>query len=184
MSTPGYDDGASTSTRLDFMKQALSMANEALDTKEVPVGCVFVHNNQIVGRGRNETNATKNGTRHAELVAIDRMLASGFPLTSFPQTTLYVTVEPCIMCASALRQINIGLVVFGCHNDRFGGCGSVLHVNSDEGLDGTEYRYVSGVYKDEAILMLRKFYVKENESAPQPRKKADRKLKTLDLLVA
>ncbi|KAJ2833704.1 tRNA(adenine34) deaminase [Coemansia furcata] len=181
MSTPDYDDGASPSDRNHYMSEALAMAHEALDAKEVPVGCIFVHAGQVVGRGRNETNVTKNGTRHAELVAIDRMLESGFPLASFPQTTLYVTVEPCVMCASALRQIGIGLVVYGCHNDRFGGCGSVLGVNSDEGLDGTEYECVTGVYRDEAILMLRKFYVKENESAPQPRKKTDRKLKTLDL---
>ncbi|KAJ2778361.1 tRNA(adenine34) deaminase [Coemansia linderi] len=181
MPIPGYDDGATLADRQSFMSEALSMAEEALNTKEVPVGCIFVHDNKIAGRGRNETNATKNGTRHAELVAIDRMLASGFPLTSFPQTTLYVTVEPCVMCASALRQINIGLVVYGCHNDRFGGCGSVLPVNSDKGLDGEEYSCVSGVYRDEAVLMLRRFYVNENDSAPQPKKKTDRRLKTGDL---
>ncbi|KAJ2004005.1 tRNA(adenine34) deaminase [Coemansia thaxteri] len=180
----GFIDGASRDDRLAFMTVALSMAEEAYQASEVPVGCIFVHKNKIAGRGRNETNETKNGTRHAELVAIDRMLDSGFALADFTETTLYVTVEPCIMCASALRQINIGMVVFGCHNDRFGGCGSVLNVNSDSGLDGAAYKCESGYLRDEAIYMLRKFYLKENDSAPQPRKKADRRLKTQDLQLA
>lgn len=74
-------------------------------------------------------------TRHAELEAIDEILAdaaltparAAYPLS---ETTLYVTVEPCIMCASALRQMGIKEVFYGCENDRFGGCGSVLGVNS------------------------------------------------------
>ncbi|ORX74510.1 cytidine deaminase-like protein [Linderina pennispora] len=172
---------ATREQRLKFMAEALDMAEEALQTSEVPVGCVFVHSGKVVGRGRNETNETKNGTRHAEIVAIDRMLASGFQLEDFQQTDLYVTVEPCIMCASALRQIKIRSVVYGCGNDRFGGCDSVLNVNTDEGLDGTPYPAEGGFYKDEAILMLRKFYVRENTNAPQPRKKANRVLKTGDL---
>ncbi|KAI8325769.1 cytidine deaminase-like protein [Martensiomyces pterosporus] len=159
------------------------MAEEALDASEVPVGCVFVRNDEIVGRGRNETNISKNGSRHAELVAIDRMLASGFKLEDFKTTDLYVTVEPCVMCASALRQMGIRSAFYGCANDRFGGCESVLNVNSDRGLDGSAYPAESGYYRDEAILMLRKFYVRENASAPQPRKKANRVLKTQDLLV-
>lgn len=166
------------------MKKALEMAEEAYQNNEVPVGCVFVHNNQIVGRGRNETNVTKNGTRHAELVAIDRMTnQDGFSLDEFPNTTLYVTVEPCIMCASALRQIHIGEVVYGCANERFGGCDSVLQVNQEKtgDLDGSGYPCYGGYYRDEAVLMLRKFYIRENATAPQPRKKTKRELKTQDL---
>lgn len=76
------------------------------------------------------------GTRHAELEAIDQIMAnneltpelSKYPLST---TTLYVTVEPCIMCASALRQLGIKEVFYGCDNDRFGGCGSVLGVNEE-----------------------------------------------------
>ncbi|KAJ2160447.1 tRNA(adenine34) deaminase [Coemansia sp. RSA 552] len=167
-----------------FMQAALDMAEEAYQVGEVPVGCVFVHGGEIVGQGRNETNATKNGTRHAELVAIDRMLAGGFAQADFAQTTLYVTVEPCIMCAAALRLMGIGEVVYGCANDRFGGCESVLHVNSEPGIGGQEYPATGGVSRDEAVLMLRKFYVRENTGAPQPRKKAKRVLKTQDLQIS
>ncbi|KAJ2182426.1 tRNA(adenine34) deaminase [Coemansia sp. RSA 551] len=168
------------SERVKYMREALAMAEEAYEASEVPVGCVFVCDGQIVGRGRNETNVSKNGTRHAELVAIERMLAEGFKTSDFSKTQLYVTVEPCIMCASALRQINIESVVYGCANERFGGCESVLHVNSDE-LDGTSYEATGGYLRDEAVLMLRKFYVRENTTAPQPKKKTRRVLKTQDL---
>jgi tRNA-specific adenosine deaminase 2 len=67
-------------------------------------------------------------TLHAELEAIDHLLPTNPPPLS--SITLYVTVEPCVMCASALRQIGIGKVIYGCGNDRFGGCGSVIDVNS------------------------------------------------------
>ncbi|KAJ1815802.1 tRNA(adenine34) deaminase [Coemansia sp. RSA 2599] len=157
------------------------MADEAYEAQEVPVGCVFVYNDEVVGRGRNETNKMKNGTRHAELVAIDRMLEEGFGVDQFAQTDLYVTVEPCIMCASALRQIGIRRVFYGCANERFGGCESVMRVNEQDNLDGTRYPAENGYYRDEAILMLRKFYIRENVAAPQPRKKTNRVLKTSDL---
>ncbi|KAJ2359776.1 tRNA(adenine34) deaminase, partial [Coemansia sp. RSA 2607] len=167
-------DNSLREKRLEFMKAALDMAEEAYVNEEVPVGCVFVHNDQIVGRGRNETNASKNGTRHAELVAIDRMLDGNFALAEFANTDLYVTVEPCIMCASALRQIGIRRVFYGCRNERFGGCEGVVEVGKAEGLDGSAYEAEDGYYRDEAIFMLRKFYVRENSTAPQPRKKTNR----------
>jgi tRNA-specific adenosine deaminase 2 len=73
-------------------------------------------------------SANKQATLHAELEAIDHLLPTNpAPLSAI---TLYVTVEPCVMCASALRQIGIGRVVYGCGNDRFGGCGSVICINS------------------------------------------------------
>ncbi|KAJ1719503.1 tRNA(adenine34) deaminase [Coemansia erecta] len=178
-------DATERDTRLAFMREALAMAEEAYLNEEVPVGCVFVHNGKIAGRGRNETNISKNGTRHAELVAIDRMLneegSSAFSLEDFASTDLYVTVEPCIMCASALRQVGVRRVFYGCRNERFGGCEGVVEVGKAEGLDGKAYEAEGGYYRDEAVLMLRKFYVRENSTAPQPRKKANRVLKTEDL---
>lgn len=108
---------------------------------------------RVIAGARNRTNALRNvrfslssaclngpliealqATRHAELEAIDEILADKVltpEITEYPlsETTLYVTVEPCIMCASALRQLGIREVYYGCGNDRFGGCGSVLGVN-------------------------------------------------------
>ncbi|KAG9313060.1 cytidine deaminase-like protein [Chiua virens] len=115
----------------------LQQAKEALVCGEVPVGCVFVRDRAIIAKARNRTNQLRNASRHAELEAIDLILADpsltppSTTATQYPlaNTTLYVTVEPCIMCASALRQLGIHHVFYGCENDKFGGCGSVLGVN-------------------------------------------------------
>jgi len=169
---------------LRWMREAMAMAEEALAAGEVPVGCVFVRDEKIIARARNRTNELRNATRHAELEAIDNIVAdklltptiSKYPLST---TTLYVTVEPCMMCASALRQMGIKEVFYGCGNDRFGGCGSVLGVN--EILDHPShppYRATGGYMRDEAILILRRFYITENTNAPIPKSKANRVLKT------
>lgn len=161
------------------------MAEEALAASEVPVGCVFVRDGIIIAKARNRTNELCNATRHAELEAIDSIMAdrsltpeiSEYPLSN---TTLYVTVEPCIMCASALRQMGIKEVFYGCANDRFGGCGSVLGVN--ERLPHPthpSYSATGGYYREEAIMMLRRFYITENTNAPIPKSKANRVLKTI-----
>ncbi|KAK8238215.1 cytidine deaminase-like protein [Phyllosticta capitalensis] len=131
-----------------FMREALRMAELALSTDETPVGCVFVQNGTIIGRGMNDTNRSLNGTRHAEFVAISQILAR-YPPSVLRQTDLYVTVEPCVMCASALRQFNIRAVYFGCWNDRFGGTGG-------------PYPVYGGIFREEAIMLLRKFYVQQN----------------------
>ncbi|XP_044624831.1 tRNA-specific adenosine deaminase 2 isoform X2 [Equus asinus] len=91
-----------------WMEEAMQMAKEALENIEVPVGCLMVYNNEVVGKGRNEVNQTKNATRHAEMVAIDQALAwcrgrGRCPAEVFERAVLYVTVEPCVMCAAALR---------------------------------------------------------------------------------
>ena len=107
----------------NWMDAALLEGEKALEAQEVPVGCVFVHPALgLIGRGHNNTVASCNGTRHAEMEAIDQILLE-HPPSTLAESTLYVTVEPCIMCASALRQLRVHRVVFGCGNDKFGGCG-------------------------------------------------------------
>ena len=210
---------------------ALDVAREAIEVGEVPVGCVIVHNNHqqehdgnirtctrtVLSRGANMVNATRDATRHAEIVAIDRMLTRGrcsdqlqlpedyfkelmhckrgressqsisntnagknnedvpdvtHPCSIFQSCDLYVTCEPCIMCAAALRKVGIARVVFGCRNDRFGGCGSLLSLHNGDGVARTKrYEIVSGVLKDEAIGLLRSFYDRENFHAPDEKRK-------------
>lgn len=113
-----------------YMRAAFDMAEQALASNEVPVGCVFVRKGEIIARGMNDTNRSLNGTRHAELIAINSILGE-HQSSVLHDTDLYVTVEPCIMCASALRQYRIRAVYFGCSNDRFGGTGGVLSVHSE-----------------------------------------------------
>ena len=81
------------------------------------------------------------------------------------------------MCASALRQLRIRRVFFGCLNDRFGGCGGVLKIHEDKSVDPA-YKCYGGINHDEAIMLLRRFYIQENERAPQPLAKKARTLKT------
>ncbi|KAI9373994.1 cytidine deaminase-like protein [Aspergillus egyptiacus] len=159
-----------------FMEQAFEMARKALDTGETPVGCVLVYGNKVVGYGMNDTNRSMNGTRHAEFVAIQEMLRS-YPKSVLRSTDLYVTVEPCVMCASALRQYQIRSVYFGCGNERFGGTGSILSLNYDRAID-PPYPVFGGLQRKEAIMLLRRFYIQENEKAPKPRPKKNRELNT------
>lgn len=141
-----------------FMKSALAEANKAFQDREVPIGCVIVKDNKIIASGANETNQTCNATRHAELVALDKLLPY-HGIEFFKKCELYVTVEPCIMCASALKQCGLTNVYFGCYNDRFGGCGSVLSLHEER---GKKMNCVSGILKNEAIEILQKFYERGN----------------------
>ena len=186
-------------------------AEHALQINETPVGCVFVHNGSIIGRGMNATNRTYNGTRHAEFMAISSILSEpasrSIPSPNeresgkgvggkkynpeiLKECDLYVTVEPCIMCASLLRQIGIRKVYYGATNEKFGGTGGVLNIHRANGkkVDGGEekgkdsggvddwkgeedrdYEVSGGWMRDEAVAMLQRFYMQENERAPQPR---------------
>ncbi|XP_060044663.1 tRNA-specific adenosine deaminase 2 isoform X6 [Erinaceus europaeus] len=113
-----------------------------------------------------------SATRHAELVAIDQALAwcrrNGRDSSEvFERAVLYVTVEPCIMCAAALRLV-IPLVVYGCQNERFGGCGSVLDIASaDLPNTGRPFQCLPGYRAEEAVEMLKDFYKQENPNAPK-----------------
>ncbi|CAM1501572.1 Fc.00g035560.m01.CDS01 [Cosmosporella sp. VM-42] len=266
---------------LRFIEEALDMARLALRTNETPVGCVLVHEDKVIARGMNATNVTRNGTRHAEFMALSALLS--YPPKGGPRATclkpkvgkpkvekkekieadaldaasdaasvesrppdegnedgskghlypygqklhpaekvdraiiresiLYVTVEPCVMCASLLRQLGIKKVYFGAVNDKFGGTGGVfsIHANSfpirpdgqtaaahptprpsqlpdgsgtlgvsfppgggDGGNIEAGYEIEGGWGRDEAVALLRRFYVQENGRAPVPRKKEGR----------
>lgn len=119
-----------TVSRIMELTNHVHQAELALTSDETPVGCVFVKDGEIIGRGMNETNRTLNGTRHAEFVAIAGILSKN-PISILSETDLYVTVEPCVMCASMLRQYGIRAVYFGCWNERFGGTGGVLNMHSE-----------------------------------------------------
>ncbi|KAK9463109.1 cytidine deaminase-like protein [Lipomyces oligophaga] len=160
----------------EFMKEALQMANLAFESDEVPVGCVYVHENKIIAKGMNDTNRSLCGTRHAEFLGIEKILET-HTADIFQDIDLYVTVEPCVMCASALRQLQIRSVYFGCANDRFGGCGSVLKISSDPGVE-RPFSVYPGFLREEAIMLLRRFYLQENGKAPTPKTKKSRELKT------
>lgn len=159
-----------------YMKQAIEYGNVALQNNEVPVTAVLVNNKtkEVIYKSHNMTNITLNGTAHAEFIIYNHLLTK-FPdshLNIWKNATLYVTVEPCIMCASMLDQIGINTVVFGCPNERFGGNGSVFDIRYN-----SKYQIVPGVCHREAIALLRKFYVNENDKSPTVINKKKRVLK-------
>ena len=170
-----------------FMRLALDVARSASERDEVQVGCVFVDSrtDTVIASTHNETNQTRNATRHCEMVAIDRILSGKDPAggKAVPKTAtasadrsifrhceLYVTVEPCIMCAAALRLVGINRVVYGCANTRFGGTGSVLDLHKPRnGVRG--YESMGGLFAEESIRLLKDFYQKGNPHAPNPKRR-------------
>lgn len=157
-----------TARELAFMDLALAQGKLALDHDEVPVGCIFVHipTNTVIGTGYNLTNVERNAMRHAEMVAIDQILlhsAGKYDASIFSECELYVTCEPCVMCAAALRHLRIGRVYYGCGNDRFGGCGSVFNIHSDV---APTYACVAGIRAQEGIDLFKEFYSRGNPNAP------------------
>lgn len=144
------------------MNISLSLAREALDNGEVPVGCIFVDNDgNILASGRNTVNETKNATRHAEINCVDTIVKSAL-LNKLSNITVVVTVEPCIMCAAMLIKIGCTNIIYGCTNDRFGGCGTVLAV---PGLEKCNVQ--SGLYTNQAMELLKQFYKGQNPNAPE-----------------
>ncbi|GAA6004674.1 hypothetical protein JCM11491_002189 [Sporobolomyces phaffii] len=191
---------------LAFMDAAVAMAEEAFSASEIPVGCVLVHDGRIIAKGRNRTNEGRNATLHAEFDALRHLLPDRSHPTTLPNNhvftpqdgsdhvddtkprkiwqtplkgvVLYVTVEPCIMCAAAMRQIGIEKVIYGCGNDRFGGTGGVQSIHSDTRLVySPPYPAVGNYRREEAIMLLRRFYLTENTAAPKPKNKKNRVLK-------
>lgn len=178
---------------LKFMGLAIDQAEAALRAGEVPVGCVFVAADglTVIAAGHNRTNDALDGTQHAEIVAInsamypspslshtsregeregERTTAVG-GLAVFEGATLFVSCEPCIMCAAAIAKLKIKQVYFGCHNERFGGNGSILSVHSDSSMYGHKYDVYAGIMKDEAICTFQKFYESENRRAPDNKRR-------------
>ena len=111
-----------------FMREAIALAKEAEKLDEVPVGAVLVHKGKIIARAKNERETARIATRHAEIVAIEDACRAlgGWRL---PDSTLYVTLEPCAMCAGALINARVDRVVFGAFDKRFCACGSLVNLS-------------------------------------------------------
>lgn len=109
----------------EYMRKALELAREAAAAGEVPVGCVIVRDGRIVGRGRNRREEKQQTVSHAEMEAISQ---ANETLGSWrlENCTLYVTLEPCPMCAGAIINARIGRIVYGARDDAMGACGGVL----------------------------------------------------------
>lgn len=145
-----------TQDDIKYMKEAIKQAKKAWKLTEVPIGCVIVYNDKIIGRGYNRRNTDKTTLGHAEITAIKRAskIMGDWRLED---CTLYVTLEPCQMCAGAIVQARIPRVVIGSMNPKAGCAGSILNL-----LDMQQFNHrcevVRGVMKQECSDMLTTFF--------------------------
>jgi len=145
-----------------YMQEALREAREALEEDEVPVGAVIVCDGRIIGRGHNQIERLKDPTAHAEMLAITS--ATNFLGTKWlNDVKLYVTIEPCSMCAGALVLARIKSICFGAKDPKTGACGSVLNIANNNKLNH-RIKVKSGVLKEECAGLLKDFFKKKRVS--------------------
>ena len=136
-----------------YMKLALAEAEKAFAEEEVPVGAVIVLNNRIIARGYNQVEKLKDCTAHAEVIA----LTSAFNYLGskyLPEATIYITVEPCLMCAGALYWSKIGRIVYGASDEKNG----YLHVTRDQWPFHPKTELGTGVMKEECAELMKAFF--------------------------
>ncbi len=139
-----------------YMKEAIRQAKKARALEEVPIGCVIVYNGQIIARGYNRRNTDKNTLSHAELNAIKKA-SKKLGDWRLEGCTMYVTLEPCQMCAGALMQSRIDRVVIGSMNPKAGCAGSVLNLLEMDGFNH-KVEVIRGVLQEECSIMLSDFF--------------------------
>ena len=139
-----------------FMKEAIRQAKKAYALREVPIGCVIVYEGKIIARGYNRRNTDKNTTSHAEINAI-RKASKKLGDWRLEGCTLYVTLEPCQMCAGAIVQARIDKIVIGSMNPKAGCAGSVLNLLEMDGFNH-KVEVERGVLEEECSTMLSGFF--------------------------
>jgi len=139
-----------------YMKEALKQAKKAYALGEVPIGCVIVHDGKIIGRGYNRRNTDKNTLSHAEITAINKA-SKVIGDWRLEECTLYVTLEPCQMCAGAIVQARIPEVVMGCMNPKAGCAGSILNILEMPQFNH-QVKVTRGILGEECSQMLKTFF--------------------------
>lgn len=139
-----------------FMSAALKEAQKAFDKQEVPIGAVVVYKNQIIGKGYNQTENLSDPTAHAEMLALTAA-ANYLQNWRILDCELYVTVEPCLMCAGAIINSRIRTVYFGVLDPKFGACGSIYNPCS-EGKLNHRVKIYSGLLTEECSSLMKEFF--------------------------
>jgi tRNA(adenine34) deaminase len=139
-----------------FMKLALEEARLAFDEGEVPVGAVLVKNGTVIAKVHNQRETTKDPTGHAEIIALKHgsKEKESWRLTD---STLYVTKEPCIMCAGAMVNARLGRLVYGCRDEKGGAVDSLYSILSDKRLNH-QVEFISGILEEECSEILKRFF--------------------------
>ena len=153
-----------------YMREAIRQAKKAYALEEVPIGCVIVFQDKIIGRGYNRRTIDKNTLAHAELIAIKKA-SRKLGDWRLEDCTMYVTLEPCQMCSGAIIQARIKRVVVGCMNPKAGCAGSILNL-----LDMQEFNHqcelTTGVLETECSTMIKQFFTELRKIHKQKKQKA------------
>ncbi|MDO5116563.1 MAG: tRNA adenosine(34) deaminase TadA [Synergistaceae bacterium] len=139
-----------------YMKEAIAEARRALECGEIPVGAVIVRGGEIIGRGHNTRSRDNSPLGHAELTALEAA-AAAINSWRFDGCSIYVTLEPCVMCSGALVQCRMGRIVFGAKDPRAGGCRSLYEIPSDPRMYH-RCAVSGGLLADECAELLRMFF--------------------------
>jgi len=139
-----------------FMRIALKEAQYAFDKGEVPVGAVLVRGEKVIARAHNNREASKDPTAHAEVLVL-RAGVNEYPSWRLTDAVIYVTKEPCIMCAGAMLNARLGRLVYGCKDEKGGAVDSLYPLLSDKRLNH-QVEVTSGVLEEECIEILQKFF--------------------------
>ncbi len=159
-----------------FMREALRQAQKAYEADEVPVGAVVVRAGKVIGRAYNQVELLKDATAHAEMLALTQAEA-GVGDWRLVDCDLYVTKEPCVMCAGALIHVRIRRLIFGCADTKSGASGGMTNLLQHPGLNH-HCEITSGVLQNECAAILQNFFRKrrdEQNVTPQDRQIEDRK---------
>lgn len=146
-----------------FMRYAFALAEEAKEADEIPIGAVVVHKNRIIGRGYNQTEMLNDATAHAEMIAVSAA-SSTLQNKYLEGCTLYVTLEPCPMCAGALVWTKIDRIVFGTPDPRAGACGSIFNLAENNKLNH-QIEIIQGVLEQDCAWILKQFFADKRSSS-------------------
>lgn len=144
-----------------FLREALKLADEAAAAGEIPVGCVIVKDGAIIGRGRNRREEDRSALAHAEILAI-REACETLGDWRLTDCGLYVTLEPCAMCAGAILNARLGWVCFGAREERTGACGSVIDLFAED--FGYRPKVYAGVLREECTRRMQDFFQRLRET--------------------
>ncbi len=157
------DSTSSLQQHQQFMRHAFTLAEDAKDAGEIPIGAIIVKDNRIVGRGYNQTELLKDATAHAEMIAISAASAT-LENKYLEDCTLYVTLEPCPMCAGALVWSKIDRIVFGASDPKSGACGSIFNLSTNNKLNH-QVEVIQGVLEQDCEWILKQFFADKRGSS-------------------
>ena len=144
-----------------FMTKAIELAEQAYKKDEVPVGAVVVKENKVIGKGYNQVESLGDATAHAEMIALSAAYETNGS-KYLHGATLYVSLEPCVMCAGALIWSKIDRLVFGASDSKSGACGSLFNIHNNPLLNH-RFEVIQGILEADAENLLKRFFAKKRQ---------------------